>query len=50
MKNALPNPYRFYVMSLYFDNNESENELLRQMKNKYTCDIPDSYLYIDPTD
>ena len=37
------------MMNLFFDNDESK-EHLHQMKKKYTCDIPGSYLYVDPTD
>ena len=48
-KNKTPLPFSLYMMNLFFDNDESK-EHLHQMKKKYTCDIPGSYLYVDPTD
>ena len=48
-KYKMPLPFSLYMMNLYFDNVESEDHL-HQMKKMYTCDIPGSYLYVDPTD
>ena len=48
-KNMMPLPFSLYMMNIFFDNVESK-EHLHQMKKKYTCDIPGSYLYVDPTD
>ena len=36
MKNVLPTPCSFYILSLYFDYTEGDNEYLRRMKT----DIP----------
>ena len=48
-KNKMPLPFSLYMMNLFFDNDKSK-EHLHQMKKMYTCDIPGSYLYVDPTD
>ena len=50
IKNILPSQCSFYVVSLYFDINKNKNKYLPQLKNRYTCDILGSYLYINPTD
>ena len=48
-KFKMPLSFSLYTMNIYFNNVESEDHL-HQIKKMYTCDIPGSYLYVDPTD